>query len=92
MGFLIIYKYGIKFEKHHPKYFKYIYLILNILKILLMTTLEIYLILLFHHLKLKTLQQGISQVFVRNSNKSIKKFCLYGLNKFQLGTSIYLKK
>ena len=82
-GTLTISKDGIKLKNHHPKYFlKYILNFEyienanndNFIKLLntIIPSVEIH----------KTLQQLISQVFVRNSNND-KKICLYGLNKVQ---------
>lgn len=91
-GILNISKYGIKLEEHHPKYFfKYIldfeYIENtnndNFIKLLntIISSAEIQ----------KTLQQLISQVFVRNSNND-KKICLYGLNKVQSSSFINIFK
>ena len=91
-GILNINKYGIKFEEHHPKYFLTYILDFeyiensnndNFIKLLntIIPSVEIQ----------KTLQQAISQIFVRNSNKD-KKICLYGLNKFQSTSFINIFK
>ena len=91
-GILNINKNCIKFEKHHPKYFLTYILDFeyiensnndNFIKLLntIIPSVEIQ----------KTLQQAISQIFVRNSNKD-KKICLYGLNKFQSTSFINIFK
>ena len=91
-GILQINKYGVKFEEHHPKYFlKYILNFEyienanndNFIKLLntIIPSVEIQ----------KTLQQAISQVFVKNSNND-KKICLYGLIKVQSTSFINMFK
>ena len=91
-GILNISKNGVKLEEHHSKYFlKYILDIEYIedannddfIKLIenLIPSVEIQ----------KTLQQAISQVFLKNSNND-KKICLYGLNKVQSSSFINMFK
>ena len=91
-GILIIYKYGVKFEKHHPKYFLKYILDLEYIENTINDNFRNLLNTFIPSVEIqKTLQQGISQVFVRNSNKD-KKICLYGLNKFQSTSFINIFK
>lgn len=82
-GILIIYKYGVKFEEHHPKYFlKYILDFEYIENSNNDNLIELLSNFIPSGEIRKTLQQAISQVLVKNSNND-KKICLYGLNKAQ---------
>lgn len=91
-GILTISKNGVKLEEHHPKYFlKYILDFEYIedannddfIKFIenFIPSVEIQ----------KTLQQAISQVFVKNFNND-KKICLYGPNKVQSTSFINIFK
>jgi hypothetical protein len=91
-GILIIYKYGVKFEKHHPKYFLKYILDFEYIENTINDNFRNLLNTFIPSVEIqKTLQQGISQVFVRNSNKD-KKICLYGLNQIQSASFINIFK
>lgn len=91
-GILIIYKYGVKFEKHHPKYFLKYILDFEYIENTINENFRNLLNTFIPSVEIqKTLQQGISQVFVRNSNKD-KKICLYGLNQIQSASFINIFK